>query len=93
MLNGDVLGEEILNAIDGVSPFNPNVESFTDYRKRLWKAIANAIVNHITSNAEVVTKVKDHTHAGVTVGNQISGGVAGLASGSVVIETVRGSIL
>ncbi len=50
MLNGDILGNAIFDAIKSVEATIPPDEPISDDKRReLWRAIANQIVSHITS--------------------------------------------
>lgn len=60
-LNGNTLGDAIMAAVDAVG-------DKTD-RTALFRAIGNAIVSHITANAQVSTTIQlGSVAAGVTVG-------------------------
>jgi len=72
-MDGNVMGEEIIAAIDAVVAGNPTAT--TAQRRAIWRAIGRAIVHHIQNNAEVdVDSV-----TGVTVG----GGNSGPGTGTV----------
>lgn len=51
-MNGNTLGDAMLAAIDAEAP-RADGESMTDYRRRLKRAEASAIVAHIQANARV----------------------------------------
>ena len=73
-LNGDVLGTQLLAAIDlAVLDYR---EVGTAQRQQIWKAIGNAIVTHIQSNGQVVVA----SVGGVTVG----AGTSGPGTGTIV---------
>jgi len=68
-MNGVVLGDAILSAIDTAVLANPTPN--TAQRQAIWRAIGNAIVAHITSQAAVTVTVT--SVSGVTVGAGVSG--------------------
>lgn len=80
-LNGDLLGAELKTAVDALmadrTADNPlDAEEQRQLRVDMFKAMGNAIVNHIRLNAEViVTSV-----GGVTTG----AGTSGPGTGTVV---------
>lgn len=51
-----VLGQLLQTKMQGVAPRGEN-ETFDAYQLRVFTAMADAIVSHITSNAEVTTYV------------------------------------
>lgn len=80
-LNGDLLGAEIVTAMDNVLASDP--EASESQRASLWAAIGNAIVAHIIANAVVTTNVAVVSVSGVTVGAAASGPGTGTGSGTV----------
>lgn len=69
-MNADVLGAALKSAIDGVG-------DKTD-RDALFRAMAQAIIAHITSSSTITVTVA--SVSGVTPGGGVSGGGAGTAT-------------
>ena len=80
-MNGDILGAEIVTAMDAVLASEPVASE--SQRASMWAAIGNAIVAHITANAVVSTTVAVVSVSGVTTGVATSGPGAGTGTGSV----------
>ncbi len=74
-LDGDRLGNSILAAIDAVG-------DKTD-RAALFRALGNAIVAEIKTNAQVTTTVAVASVSGVTAGPAASGPGTGSGTGNV----------
>lgn len=74
-MDGNALGDALKAAVDGVG--DP-----TD-RTALFRAIANAIVGHITANAEIATSVAVTSVSGVTTGAGVSGPGTGSGTGTI----------
>lgn len=79
-LNGNTLGQEIWDALDAAGyPMDPTALD-------VWKAVANAIVDHVTANAQVDTNTSSNvvvtSVSGVTTGPGVSGPGAGTATGT-----------
>jgi hypothetical protein len=55
-MNKNLLGQLMQTKMQGVSPRGES-ETFDAYQLRVFTALADAIVSHITSNAEVTTYV------------------------------------
>lgn len=73
-MNGTVLGDEILAAIDAAVAADPTASQAQ--RQRIWRAIGGAIVAHITANAVVAVPFV----TGVTAGGASSGPGSGTVS-------------
>ena len=72
-LNGVVLGDAMLAAIDAAVAATPSAG--TAQRQAIWRAVGTAIVAHITTQATVA--VTGASVAGVTPGAGVSGPGAG----------------
>lgn len=90
-LNGDLMGTEVLAAMDALTPniqegdTQETIDSkLASYRVELWKAICGAIVTHIQVNAVVTAQVTVTSVTGVTAGGAVSGPGAGTATGNIV---------
>lgn len=77
-LSGDILGQLIKANIDAQALVDP-----TD-RDALFKAMGNAIVSHITANAQVISTVTVVSVGGVTPGPGTSGSGAGTGTGTII---------
>lgn len=77
-MNGNTLGDAMLAAIDAQAP-RADGESMTDYRRRLKRAEAAAIVAHIQASA--VVTVNDP--ALTLWGGQVTGVCNGIVPGAV----------
>lgn len=73
-MNGTLLGDELLAAIDAAVASEPSASQAQ--RRLIWRAIGNAIVAHITANAVVAVPFV----SGVTVGGSNSGPGSGTVS-------------
>ena len=68
-MNGVVLGQQMLAAIDQAVAASPSASQAQ--RQAIWIAIGNAIVSHIQLNAQVAVAVT--SVSGVTTGLAVSG--------------------
>jgi hypothetical protein len=71
-MSGAVLGPALKSAVDAIGPPVPP-ETVEQYRDRLFRALGDAIVAHITTNAVVTVA----SVSGVTPGPGVSGAGAG----------------
>jgi hypothetical protein len=78
-MSGDILGDAILAAVDAV-PTPPGAVTF---RRDLFRALAAAIVAHITTQAVVSTTVAVTNVSAVTPGVGVSGPGAGTGTGTI----------
>lgn len=72
-MNGDILGQQIIAAIDGELASQPTANAVQ--REAIWKAVGRAIVLHIQTSGAVTVTVA--SVSGVTVGPGVSGPGAG----------------
>lgn len=79
-MSGSVLGVALKNAMS-ISP-NPG-ESMEAFRTRLFAAMGDAIVAHITSFAQVSSNVVVSSVTAVTPGPGVSGPGTGTATGTI----------
>lgn len=80
-MNGDILGDAILAAVDAAVAANAEVGS--SQRQAIFRGIGNAIVQHIQGNAQVTTTVAVASVGGVTPGGGTSGPGTGTGTGSI----------
>jgi len=80
-LNGDILGDAIRAAVE--TAVQNTREAGDAQRAAIWRAVGNAIVNHLTSSAVVTVTVP--SVSGVTPGAGVSG--PGVGTGSPIAST------
>jgi len=76
-MNGNTLGTAIAAAIAGLS------DTQKENTALVWQTIANQIVTHIQSNAQVSTNVAVASVSGVTTGPGVSGPGTGTGTGTI----------
>lgn len=64
-LSGNALGDAILAAVDAEEPRDRETETMAQYRQRIERARANALVAYLTANARVT--VAPVVSAGIAV--------------------------
>lgn len=72
-MNGNLLGQQIMDAIDGELASQPTANAAQ--RTAIWQAVGRAIVLHIQTSGAVTVTVA--SVSGVTVGPGVSGPGAG----------------
>lgn len=89
-MNGDLLGEEVIAAMDAVTSgivegdTQETIESkLRAYRVSMMKAMCGAFVQHIQTNAQVTANVTVVSVSGVTTGPGVSGPGTGSATGTI----------